>query len=432
MSSSLFVNSAGSNAASSSAGASGAGAGAAGAGGGSTNLAIHPLPILNMSEHHTRTRLQKNSSSSSDVSVYGILLGTQQGRDVELHNSFEFILTNSSTQSNPVVDHHLLKVRQDQFKQVFPTFEIMGWYSSGPDPNEHDMAIHRQLLAYNETLIFLKLSPSHLEPQQSASDTSSGAAESSRRRGDDDLPLYAYETVIEVAGAEKNGTFNSASKGKGSDSDAGAGGADVNEDSMNVRWAPCGYRIETGEAERIAVDHASKPPESGTGEETSLIANLSTQYNAVKMLSDRVKAVAQYVALVQSGAFPRDHETLRQVRALVSSLPVVGMPELSGEIVEEYNDVLLTSYLSNITQQVTSLNELVDKFDLVQEPSGGGGGGPGLAALGAGGRRLPRMALGGTGGGGRGGEPSAGFSPGSPFFERSMGLGGSSSNAMSY
>ena len=65
-----------------------------------------------------------------------------------------------------------------------------------------------------------------------------------------------------------------------------------------------------------------------------MIANLTTQYNAIKMLSDRVRAVAQYVALVQRGAFPRDHETLRQFRALVSCLPVVGMPELKDKLIE--------------------------------------------------------------------------------------------------
>ncbi|CAD6884158.1 unnamed protein product [Tilletia controversa] len=360
---------------------------AAGTGGRTTNLAIHPLPILNMSEHHTRFRSQ---AGHDNVHVYGILLGTQQGREIELHNSFEIVLVDnkankdSISASAPKVDHDMLKARQDQFKQVFPSFEIMGWYSSGPEPNERDMTIHKQLLAYNETLLFLKLSPSHLDNDPSAASSDSSAVP---KRGDDDLPLYAYETVLEVAGpSKKDATSTSASS-----ADAGKQ-TDEEAESMHVLWAPCGYRIETGEAERIAVDHASKPPESGSGEATSLIANLTTQYNAVKMLSDRVRAVSQYIALVQSGAFPRDHETLRQVRALVSCLPVVGMPELKDEIIEEYNDVLLTSYLSNLTQQVTNLNELVDKFDVTQEPNGANAAG-GLFGGGLGGpRRMPRLA----------------------------------------
>ncbi|KAE8220281.1 hypothetical protein CF319_g6167 [Tilletia indica] len=369
---------------------------AAGTGGGATNLAIHPLPILNMSEHLTRFQMQ---TENKDIAVYGILLGTQQGRDIELHNSFEIVLVDnkasgsSSSGAGPKVDHDMLKARQDQFKQVFPFFEIMGWYSSGPEPNERDMAIHKQLLAYNETLLFFKLSPSELQDDPSAKDAD---ASGRPKRGDDDLPLYAYETVLEVAGPSKDTTSKpTSSEGTTKQTD------EEEEESMHVLWAPCGYRVEFGEAERIAVDHASKPPESGSGETTSLIANLTTQYSAVKMLSDRVHAVSQYVALVQSGAFPRDHETLRQIRALVSCLPVVGMPELKDEIIEEYNDVLLTSYLSNLTQQVTNLNELVDKFDVTQEPGGssvsagmfGGIGGP---------RRMPRLAAAshlGSGGG---------------------------------
>ncbi|KAK0549061.1 hypothetical protein OC844_006928 [Tilletia horrida] len=452
-----------SGAASSSAGGSsggGGGAGASGGGGGGTNLSIHPLPILNMSEHHTRFRSQ---AGHDDVQVYGILLGTQQGRDVELHNSFEIVVSaadgqkqkksgsadaagagaESSAAAGPTVDHHLLKSRQDLFKQVFPAYDIMGWYSSGPEPTEHDMAIHKQasvvaiefscfttdphssgtalpqLLAYNETLLFFKLSPSHLQQSD----------KTSAKRGDDDLPLYAYETVLEVAGrsAASGTATTSGERAQGQDAE---GEDDAAEESMHVLWAPCSYRIETGEAERIAVDHASKPPQTGTGEETTLIANLTTQYNAIKMLSDRVRAVSQYVALVQSGAFPRDHETLRQIRALVSCLPVVGMPELKDEIIEEYNDVLLTSYLSSLTHQVTNLNELVDKFDVTQEPISSASAGNAIFA-GLASRRMPRLApssLTGAGGGGGGGAgptaSSGGAGPSGSGSGGAMGPGG--------
>jgi len=277
----------------------------------------------------------------------------------------------------------------------------MGWYSSGTEPDEKDMVIHKQLLSYNENLIFLKLCPSQLQQPQSSKYPEQATA---IKRKDDDLPLYAFETVLEVA----------ARPGQGQDADDASrpDGAEDGPEAMNVLWSPCAYRIETGEAERIAVDHVSKPAQTGTGEETTLIANLTTQYNAIKMLSDRVRAVAQYVALVQSGAFPRDHETLRQVRALVSCLPVLGMPELKDEIIEEYNDVLLMSYLSNLTQQATSLNELVDKVDLTQEPSGSGGAFGGMSGVLS--RRLPRMApasLGGQGGGAGPSNPSAGAGP---------------------
>ncbi|KAL9939715.1 hypothetical protein V8E36_001532 [Tilletia maclaganii] len=356
-----------------------------------------------MSEHHTRFRSQ---AGHEDVQVCGILLGTQQGRDVELHNSFEIVLSDDKhdageSSAGPGLDQRALKTRQEQFKQVFPSFEIIGWYSSGTEPDEKDIAIHKQLLSYIENLIFLKLCPSQLQQPQSSEDPEQATA---IRRGDDDLPLYAFETVLEVAARP--------GQGKDADESLRPDGAEDGPEAMNFLWSPCAYRIETGEAERIAVDHVSKPASTGTGEETTLIANLTIQYNAIKMLSDRVRAVAQYVALVQRGAFPRDHETLRQVRALVSCLPVVGMPELKDKLIEEYNDVLLKSYLSNLTQQATSLNELVDKVDLTQEPSGSGGAFGGMSGVLS--RRLPRMvsaSLGGPGSGAGASNPSAGAGP---------------------
>ncbi|KAE8225030.1 hypothetical protein CF319_g2179 [Tilletia indica] len=344
---------------------------AAGTGGGATNLAIHPLLILNMSEHLTRFQMQ---TENKDIAVYGILLGTQQGRDIECttHSKSYWSTTKPAGARRPqrVPKWTMTCSRRVKTSSSKSSLSLKSWAGIPAGPSQ-----------MNVTWQFT----SRLKRPS--------------KRGDDDLPLYAYETVLEVAGPSKDTTSKPTStEGTTKQTD------EEEEESMHVLWAPCGYRVEFGEAERIAVDHASKPPESGSGETTSLIANLTTQYSAVKMLSDRVHAVSQYVALVQSGAFSRDHETLRQIRALVSCLPVVGMPELKDEIIEEYNDVLLTSYLSNLTQQVTNLNELVDKFDVTQEPGGssasagmfGGIGGP---------RRMPRLAAAshlGSGGGGSG------------------------------
>lgn len=95
-------------------------------------------------------------------------------------------------------------------KQVFPTYEVLGWYSTGEQPTEEDMHIHRQLFLYNENPLFLQLSP----------DAHSGK----------DLPLTIYESANEITDNQQVTVF--------------------------IR-AP--YKVETGEAERVAVDHVNKP-----------------------------------------------------------------------------------------------------------------------------------------------------------------------------
>lgn len=78
-----------------------------------------------------------------------------------------------------------------------------------------------QFFVYNETPLFLQLSRYSIGKGK-------------------ELPLTIYESNIEVI-----------------------------EDQPEVVFSPVGYEIETGEAERVAVDHASKPSGAGDGGESS-------------------------------------------------------------------------------------------------------------------------------------------------------------------
>lgn len=74
------------------------------------------------------------------------------------------------------------------------------------------------MLAYNETPMFLQLSPDAIT-------------------GSKDLPVTIYESITEIIS---------------------------NQPQTKFIVAP--YRVETGEAERVAVDHASKSSSAGTGD----------------------------------------------------------------------------------------------------------------------------------------------------------------------
>lgn len=63
----------------------------------------------------------------------------------------------------------------------------------------------------------------------------------------------------------------------------------------------------------------------------AVIANLTTQRNAIKMLFDRVSVIVQYLRAVEAGTAVKDHETLRQISALISSLPAVDSNEFRHE-----------------------------------------------------------------------------------------------------
>lgn len=189
-----------------------------------SNISLHPLPILNISEHLVRTRLQ---SDDGELTVYGVLLGTQQGRDIEIQNSFEIRLDSSSSASSaPTINHAFLKSRQAQYKQVFPTLDLLGWYTIGGVPTPQDLEIHKQLLAYNETPLLVQLHQT--------------VASFENAEVNGELPIRVYESVVELVQGETTSFF-----------------------------VPAGYKIETGEAERIAVDHASKAGAESGGDHES-------------------------------------------------------------------------------------------------------------------------------------------------------------------
>lgn len=60
-------------------------------------------------------------------------------------------MSSSKLGKSSVSDHDTLELTTEGFetpylvKQVFPTFEFLGWYSVGPIPLQVDMDIHKQV-----------------------------------------------------------------------------------------------------------------------------------------------------------------------------------------------------------------------------------------------------------------------------------------------
>ncbi len=74
---------------------------------------LHPLVLINVSDHSTRTRANTVASATSSIKVLGCLLGTQSGRSIDISNSFE-IKFETSTTGRMVIDNAFLLKKQDQ------------------------------------------------------------------------------------------------------------------------------------------------------------------------------------------------------------------------------------------------------------------------------------------------------------------------------
>jgi COP9 signalosome complex subunit 6 len=260
----------------------------------------------------TRLKLQKNTP---EPFVLGALLGTQNGREVEIVNTFELAVEGDSE----TVDHGFLVSRRDQYKQVFPSLEFIGWYTVAPRVSPRHIALHEQFTAYSSTPLLLVLHPS-------LSTVTSGDVNAQT------LPFKAYEPSIEIRDRKSRSVFIEVS-----------------------------YTVETGEAERIAVDWTAR----GGGSGTSLESHLATQRSAVKMLHERILILVKYVADVLAGQAQKDYTTLRALSALVASLPASENKEFREEFETEYEDVQLTAFLSSLTKSTSILNDIVDKHVVV-------------------------------------------------------------------
>ncbi|KAA1127500.1 hypothetical protein PGTUg99_037348 [Puccinia graminis f. sp. tritici] len=287
------------------------------------DISLHPLPILNISDHFTRTRLQ---AERQDIDIFGALIGTQIGKKIEIVNCFEIL-----TDSDGKVNDGFLKTRREQFQQVFPTLDLLGWYTNGPEPREKDLAILNQVSECVDLSSPILLLYDLLPTPSSSSGSTTTAKE---------LPVQIYEFTQATTGADGEG------------------------------FVKCTFDVQTSEAERIAVDCVAKPDVGSN--ESGLVSNLITQRNAIQMLHNKLGSIVDYLAQLMADLEPEnptatatkiDHGLLREISSLVASLPKPDEnASFKKEYMTEFNDALLTSYLSSQSKVLTETNQLIDRY----------------------------------------------------------------------
>jgi len=283
------------------------------------SVSLHPLVIMNISEHWTRIKAQEGRP----VAVYGALIGKQNGRDIELMNSFE--LDYQTIEGCVIIDRDYYNTKEEQFKQVFSDMDFLGWYSTGERPSHLDIAVHRQISEINESPLFLQLTPG-------------GHTQST------ELPVCLYESVVDMINTRPRTLF-----------------------------VKLPYTLATEEAERIGLDHVARlAGDTGGGAGSRAGDHLAAQHSAVKMLASRVKLVLQYCRAVERGELEHNHEIMRQIRALSHRLPVLEADCFRPEFFTQCNDVALMTLLGTVMKSANNLNQFVNMFNTVYHKQGMG------------------------------------------------------------
>jgi len=126
---------------------------------GSMTIKLHPLVLLNISQHFTRIRAQKNHTQNNLTPpiVGGALLGKLTARTTDIREVFEVPLNTDNEQA--VLDINYMTEKAEHLTQV-TDLEVVGWYSTGSLlPREADHAITRQMNERKEATLMLKVDP---------------------------------------------------------------------------------------------------------------------------------------------------------------------------------------------------------------------------------------------------------------------------------
>ena len=285
---------------------------------GSVNVSLHPLVIMNMSEHWTRTKAQEGAAKT----VYGALIGVQRGREIEIMNSFE--LDHFEVDGVTKIDMTYYQLKESQFKQVFSDMDFLGWYATGLEPTASDVAVQRQICDLIESPLFLQLNPTARHT---------------------DLPVTVYESVVDIVGGKDR-----------------------------LLFVKLKYGLKTEEAERIGLDHVARISGGNDDEAQSKVdEHVMVQHSAIKMLVSRVKVILQYVREVEAGTLPLDHDTLREAKALADRLPVLESERFQPEFYTQCNDAALLAYLGTVMKSCNNLNQFINKFNTLHQRQGAAG-----------------------------------------------------------
>eukprot|EP00013_Stygamoeba_regulata_P025702 CAMPEP_0177663440 /NCGR_PEP_ID=MMETSP0447-20121125/19913_1 /TAXON_ID=0 /ORGANISM="Stygamoeba regulata, Strain BSH-02190019" /LENGTH=332 /DNA_ID=CAMNT_0019169249 /DNA_START=52 /DNA_END=1050 /DNA_ORIENTATION=- len=298
-------------------------------GGDTLDVFLHPLVMMNIADQFTRMRIL-SSSHDSLIRVYGALVGVKVGRRVEIANSYEVVETQVGGKT--VLDIDYLNTKRSEVAKVFPpnwdTF--IGWYTTGEEASEDDLEVYRQVAHINENPLFLVLNPNP-------------------PAGMRELPLSIYEVETHLISSDPS-----------------------NANLLPTHFfAPITFRLETEDSERIAVEHvasSSMADEEGGSKATE---HLEAMRSAIRMLHSRVSRLQQYLSAVEKGELPRDEGILRQVHSLCNQLPAIDTEDFRTNLLTEYNDTLLVTYLAAITKGTSQIDSLATKFSVTQDRSGG-------------------------------------------------------------
>ncbi|KAK0239494.1 maintenance of mitochondrial structure and function-domain-containing protein [Armillaria nabsnona] len=271
-----------------------------------TTVIVHPLVLLSVTDHHARA-----VSRNSHKRVVGVLLGQDNGKTINVANSFGIPFEEDEKDSKTwFLDHNYILGMYEMFKKVNAKERLIGWYHSGPKLRASDQEINdlfKKFIA-RPVMVIVDVRP-----------TTVG------------IPTDAYFAVEEIKddGTETRKTF------------------------QHVPSA-----IEAEEAEEIGVEHLLRDIKDSTT--TTLATRVAEQLASLRGLQSRMSDVQKYLVEVAAGKMPVNHQIIYHLQDALNLLPNLSDPITTQSFASSTNDELLVVYMSSLLRAVIALHALVD------------------------------------------------------------------------
>lgn len=266
----------------------------------SVSIQLHPLAVLNISDHLTRAKYL--TGKDSNYRVVGALLGKQNGRSLDIVNTVEikFASDGKGGQDRSRIDEAFCNDRLEAYKKLFPDLECIGWYSAAKDqtdmPALADAALHKKFQRFTESPLLAILNPESVEALKKKT-----------------LPLFVYE---------------------------------LDNTTSSAQFIRLDYSLATSDSERIAVDHIAKATDASTT--TSLLStNMVASLNALKLLRRKIRFL---VDMVRQGPpeVRANHTFMRRLQQICAQLPIAERADFEAHAFSDYADVAAVNMLATV------------------------------------------------------------------------------------
>ncbi|KAF7689837.1 eukaryotic translation initiation factor 3 subunit F [Silurus meridionalis] len=259
---------------------------------------IHPVVLASIADSYER----RNEGA---VRVIGTLLGTIDKHSVEVTNCFS--VPHNESEDEVAVDMEFAKNMYELHKKVSPSEVIIGWYATGYDITEHSVLIHEYYSREAQNPIHLTV----------------------------DTALQSNKMNIRA--------YVSAQMG-------------VPGKTVGVMFTPLTVKYIYYDTERIGVDLLQRTRASPS-RTNGLTSDLSQVACSAGRIQEMLTIVLAYIEDVLSGKVTADNSVGRHLMDLVNKVPKISAEDFESMLNSNINDLLMVTYLANLTQAQIALNE---------------------------------------------------------------------------